>query len=335
MRSTPRSLLCTLTAALGAAVIVSATDTAVSYRHVATLPSVIDGQAISAVKFDPVGQRWWVTAAQSGLYWAEPGQGELRWKGPLVRGRVSGVEIAHDLGRLFFFTPDDLRYVDLTGDDPRPVTLVLTREGSSLAYDPESKRLYVGLVRTPRVMVFDAESGERAPDIVVPGWSSRSLEASPGRIFLQVGGKDGLYAIDTRAHTVAPWPVEGRLVTPAYLDADPGGRYVFASYDRYVAAIDVATARVLDRIVAPARAAIAWDPGSARLLVNWAFAAEQPRIRVMAYRVEGDRLIHDAELSNPVLGGVGLEPGENGFMQRGHQSLLLWSLAQPPSSGLR
>jgi DNA-binding beta-propeller fold protein YncE len=191
--------------------------------------------------FDPVGGRWYSTTS-SGIYWADPGEGALQWQGPLVPGRLHHIELAPELGLAFYGTPDDVRMIELkTGATPK--VLFQSRKVGSKAYDPLSKRLYLTEALSSRVLVFSIPGGERLPDIEVPGWTAHSLEASVGRIFLQAEGKSGLYVIDTRTHTVSEWPVEGPLTTPAHVEADPSGRFLFATYDRYVVAIDIATAR--------------------------------------------------------------------------------------------
>jgi hypothetical protein len=333
MSSFPRVLRFLFIPSLAAAVtvgvvaVVGAAAPEVSYRHVGTLPAIVNGDGFSSIRFDPKSGRLFATSRQ-GLYWTEPGAPDLRWKGPLVSKRLVGLEIASDLGRVFYSTIDEVGYVDLEGD-PQPVRLTSgSFTTADMAYDAASRRLYVSEYRSPRILAFDAANGERAPDLQVPGWWARQLEAANGRVFFQAAGKDGLFVIDTRAHTVAPWPVTGPLITPAYLDADPSGRYLFATYDRYVVAIDVATSTVIERIIAPSGAAIAWDPAGERLLVNWANASEQPRIRVQSYRVDADGLTKEVELTNPDVGAVGLEPTANGFVQRGYRTLLLWEVAR-------
>jgi DNA-binding beta-propeller fold protein YncE len=295
----------------------------VSYRHIATLPAIVDGGPVQ-VMFDPVGGRWYSTTS-SGIYWADPGEGALQWQGPLVPGRLHHIELAPELGLAFYGTPDDVRMIELkTGATPK--VLFQSRKVGSKAYDPLSKRLYLTEALSSRVLVFSIPGGERLPDIEVPGWTAHSLEASVGRIFLQAEGKSGLYVIDTRTHTVSEWPVEGPLTTPAHVEADPSGRFLFATYDRYVVAIDIATARVIGRIVAPSQAAIAWDPAAQRLLVNFRNDDEQPRVRLQVYRIEADTVTLEQELENPAAGAVGLEPATNGFLQRGHRDWLWWKV---------
>jgi hypothetical protein len=290
------------------------------YAVIATLPDVIGGQALHTLVFDPVGKRLYA-GSQIGLYWCDLSEATPRMKGPLFRKNIRTIEVAPDLGRVFYATPDEIGYADV-GRDGAPVHLA-NIWARALAYEPTRHELYVAS-RAPVVQVFDARSGEHGVDVSLPGWYGAQLEPIPGRVFLSVGGKDGLYAIDAATHQVAPWPVVGRVVTPATIEADPGGRYLFLAYYREIVAIDVATATVTGRVVMASTPAIAFDPGTGLLLATW-HDDSPPPIKVVAFRVDATGLIAVAQLPNPPIGGVGVEPTSHGFIQAGYHGLLVWS----------
>ena len=195
-----------------------------------------------------------------------------------------------------------------------------------IVYEPTRKELYVA-TRDPRLLVFDAVSGRAGDDVPLPGWFGTQLEAIPGRVFVLLEDKQGVYAIDAATHHVAAWPVTGRLVTPAYLEADPAGEYLFAAFDRELVAIDVKRATVIGDVVAPSTPSIAFDPGERVLLATW-HDDDPPPYKIRAYRPGPDGLTEIARLENPRIGISGVEPTSHGFVQRGHLALLVWS-SQP------
>jgi DNA-binding beta-propeller fold protein YncE len=207
------------------------------------------------------------------------------------------------------------------GEPGNPVRLAEGVRAWDMAYEPTRQELYVA-TRDPRVQVFDARSGERGSDIDLPGWHGLGLEAIPGRVFLGVGGKDGLYAIDAATHTVAPWPVTGRIVTPVYLDADPDGKYLFLTYSRDIVAIDVERAAVIGRVVTPFSGAIAYDPGTRLLVVT--YDDDPPPTRIVAYRVDENGLTPAGWMKSPSLGRMGVEPMHRGFLQSGLHTFFVW-----------
>jgi hypothetical protein len=121
--------------------------------------------------------------------------------------------------------------------------------------------------------------------------------------------------------------VTGRLITPAYLEADPAGEYLFAAFDRELVAIDVKRATVIGDVVAPSTPSIAFDPGERVLLATW-HDDDPPPYKIRAYRPGPDGLTEIARLENPRIGISGVEPTSHGFVQRGHLALLVWS-SQP------
>lgn len=293
------------------------------YSQVARVPSVVNGQALQAFAFDSVDRRLYA-GSPLGVYWVDLRERDPRIKGPMIRKRIDTIEVAPEAGRLFYTTPDELGYMNLRTNDP-PRTLAGRQwRTARLAYEPTRREMYIA-TRESGIAVYDTESGERGPVIELPGWYATMLEAVPGKVFFSVADKSGLFVIDAATHTVAPWPVTGKLVTPAYLDADPTGQYLFATYDRYVAAIDIASATVVARLVTATGARIAFDPERRLLIVSEYDQPGRPLIHIRAYSVDAAGFTRVAELKNPADGRVGLESFRGGFLQQGYRSLLLWS----------
>jgi hypothetical protein len=298
-----------------------------AYTQVARLPSVVNGQALYSFAHDPVDDRLYA-ASEQGLFWVDLTEATPRFKGPLVRKRLTSIEIAPDTGRLFYTTMDEVGMVKLRSTDP-PVRLA-GREWRTarLAYEPTRRQMYLA-TRDGRVRVFDAETGERSSDVVVPGDYANMLEAVPGRVFFTLVDRSGLFTIDAATKAVAEWPVDGPLVTPAYLDADPTGKYLFATYDRYVVAIDIARATVVGRLATAVGGRIAFDPERRLLIAAQYDEAGYPRIRLAAYRVDDGGITEETRLDNPSAGQIGLESLRGGgFLQSGHLSLFVWQLAE-------
>jgi len=293
-----------------------------SYTLVATLPDVVDGQPLRDFAFDDKTRRLYA-GSDRGLFWSDLSEENPVFNGPLFRKDIRRIEMAPDLGRVFYITETEVGYLDVRGTSPEPVTVVAGRLwGTELVYEPTRQQVYVA-TGTSRVVVLDARSGERAPDITLPGWSATGLEAVPGRVFMNVSGKNGIYQIDAATHAVTVWPVESQLVTPAHFEADPAGRTLFAAYDQFIVAIDIASGKQLGRITTTSSPAMAFDPGTGWLVTSWADA--RPRLRLKAFDVNAQGFAEMCEMDNPALGGFGLEPTAHGFIQRGHKSLLVWA----------
>jgi len=300
------------------------------YAQVARVPSVVDGQALQAFAFDPVAERLYAGSVL-GVFWIDLRDSVPRIKGPLIRKRIGTIEVAPEAGRLFYTTIDEFGYVNLRTTEPPQRLGGRQWRTARLAYEPTRREMYIA-THDSGIVVYDTETGERGPAIELPGWHATSLEAVPGKVFFSLADKSGLYVIDAATHQVAPWPVTGPLVTPAYLDADPTGRYLFATYDRFVVAIDVATATVVDRLATATGARIAFDPERRLLVVSEFDRPDHPRINLKAYAVGADGLKQVAELANPPDGQLGLESFRGGFLQEGYRSLLVWRAA--PASAL-
>jgi DNA-binding beta-propeller fold protein YncE len=242
-------------------------------------------------------------------------------KGPIIRKNILHIEIAPEIQRVFYMTPDEVGYADLDrfGES---VKLAGDLVPQDLVYEPTRREVYVS-VRDPHLLVFDGMTGRKGDDVPLPGWYGVELESIPGRVFLSVGGRDGLYTIDAATHAVAPWPVEGRIVTPARIEADPSGQYLFLAYYREIVAIDIARATVLGRVVTYGTPSIAFDPGERVLIATW--NDDPPPTRVVAFRASADGFAEIERYKNPNVGIVGVEPTSHGFVQAGSLSLLVWS----------
>jgi hypothetical protein len=294
------------------------------YTHVATVESIVDGQPLRAFTYDPVADRFYA-GSDRGLFWIDLSEPSPRLRGPLVRKDILAIEAAPDLGRVFFLTDDEIGYVDAR--TPGSAVHVAPRDRAlDIAYEPTRRELYAG-TRTPRVRVFDAASGERGPDVELPGWWAENLEAMPGRVLLTVGGTQGIFTIDAATRKAARWQLSSPFVTPAYIEADPAGRYVFLNNSRDIAVVDATSGVVLGRRATPTPAAIAFDPASSLLIATW--ADDPPPIRVVVFRVSKAGLAQVAELDNPVRGRRGVESVSRGFVQDGLRTLLVWRARAP------
>jgi hypothetical protein len=292
---------------------------------VSTVPFVVDGQQLRTFAFDPIGKRFYA-GSDRGLFWIDLNEPSPRLKGPLIKHDIIKIEVAPDAGRLFFLTPEELWSLDIRNLG-EPVLLGAGR-AYDLAYEPTRKEMYV-TPRLPVVWVFSAVTGEQAPDIKLPGWLGRGLEAVPGKVFLDVSGKPDLYVIDAKTRQVSPWKVRGSFVPPGFLEADPSGRFLFASYDRYVVAIDVEKATVVDRLVFLLNgASIAYDAAAERLIVSRPDPVEHD-IVIGVYRVDGKGFHEETRLKNPRLGGVGVEPTSYGFVQQAQYAMYVWAMKKP------
>jgi len=184
-------------------------------------------------------------------------------------------------------------------------------------------------LRGDEIAVYDGDTGERAPNVRLPGYRVTALEAVPGKVFFSIESKSGLYVIDAATHTVAPWPVNGKLVTPASLEANPAGQYLFAQFDRYVVAIDIRSATVVARLTTAGLASFAFDPESRQLVVAARLHPDHPKILLRTYAITANGFTQLAELKNPSEDEAGLHSMHGGFLQRSRDSLLFWSAAPP------
>ena len=191
------------------------------YKMIATLDRATDGNGFSTFAFDAKANRLYM-GSLGGLFWVDLSEKTPRIKGPSVRKRIVKIEFAPELQKIFYATADEVGYADLDrfGESKTLMSDITPRD---IVYEPTRKELYVA-TRDPRLLVFDAVSGRAGDDVQLPGWFGTQMEAMPGRVFVLLEDKQGLYVIDAATHHVAAWPVTGRLVTPAYPRSRSGRR---------------------------------------------------------------------------------------------------------------
>lgn len=292
------------------------------YTEVSSIDDAIGGRGLSTLAFDAKANRLYA-GSRLGLYWVNVADDKPVWKGPMFKAEIGHIEFAPELGRVFFTSLDGIGYVNVDSlGEPKMISKIL---GYDLAYEPTRREVYV-TSRASRVNVFDGATGEAGAVVDLPGWQGGGLEAVPGRVFLMQAKTPGIFTIDARTHALAPFKISEKITTPAYLEADPSGKYLFATYYQNIVAIDAATGRVLGRKIVPANAAIAFDPGSQMLIATW--ADEPTPVRVAAFRVDAKGLTEVEEFTNPRVGGIGVEPTSHGFVQVGVNRFYLWSTSR-------
>ena len=308
-----------LAAVVLAAASIGAVQTDPAYKVVGKIPDRDDGRLFRTFDTDRTTNRVYM-GSDRGLYWLDLADPE-RVKGPIFDKDILKIELAQDTGRLFYFTKDEVGYCDVrTTNEPK--TMRDRIEARAMAYEPTKRELYVA-TRDPYLTIFDGTKGEFGfrLQLEAQSWFGTQLEGAPGRVYAQVGGKQGLFVIDAATHKISPWPVKG-VVTPAYMEADPEGQYLFVTWDRYVAAIDARDARIIERVVAHG-SSIAYDPGSKLLINSWIDVA--PPLKITVYRVDAKGLSVVSKLENPDIGLAGVEPTNRGFLQRANTNLLVWA----------
>lgn len=285
----------------------------------ARVPAIVNGNTLGRLQFDPTGRRLYA-GSTDGLFWLNVDASAPKWQGPVVKSPITLLRVAPELRRVFFATREDVGYVDIDAFDKIHI-LAHVRAGG-LIYEPERRELYISF-RAPQIVVFNAETGERSDSIKVPGWYGQLLEAIPGRVFLTLPDKPGLFVINAASHRIGAWPVDGKISTPAAMEVDPTGRHVFLSYHQNIVAIDTATAKVVGRITTLGTAAIAFDPET-RLLVAFGVTQKSP-LRLTLHRID-DGFMDAGSMPNPAMEtGVRLEPTHGGFIQRADKNWLIWS----------
>ncbi|MEZ5320011.1 MAG: hypothetical protein R2752_21600 [Vicinamibacterales bacterium] len=290
------------------------------YVVAATLPPAVDGRFLSGFEFDPVTEDLYALTDRA-LYRLKLTE-KPDFGAPIVDKVIWRMTLDRRDGRLFYATEDEIGYLDVRTPGARPVTVQADVSAISLAYAQETGELFASLSREPRVLVFDGRTGARRTDIALPGWYGAGLTAAPRRVFLQVAGESGLYWIDPVAHEVQPWPMPREVVTPAFLDADPGSRFLVVAYDHEFLVFDVASARVIGRVVTPSRPTIAFDPETDRLIASW--DDDPPPGFMASYKVTSRALVDTGRIRKPSVADVEVRGMPGGFIQRAGRGWLVW-----------
>ena len=288
------------------------------YHVAATLSSVMDGRPLSWLVFDRESNKLFAGSIE-GVYTADLAAPKPQMTGPLVKTHASVIEVAPDLGRVFYGGVDGIGWVPERGGTPVTIS---DKFAWDLVYEPTHHEIYASFQFLPYVMVFDARTGDRRAVLDVPGWNASQLEAVPGKVFMLVGGKDGVYTIDANTHAVEPWEVEGKLITPGMLQADPNGRYLFMARTSEIDQIDIATRRIVGKAAMFGMPSISFDPANGRLVAAW---PDQTilRERLIVFQPGPDGLKQVAQLTNTT-GGLHLIRTNHGFIQNGDHQFLVW-----------
>jgi hypothetical protein len=164
------------------------------------MPRVVNSNSIHGMVFDHVGRRLY-SQTERGIYWVDPLAVEPHFNGPILPPRSGAIEIASDLGRLYFSRDrEHLGYLNLRTN---AVTTLVGKEwrGGRLAYEPTHKEIYSPTrARGDELAVYEAETGKLSDTIKLPGTRVMRLEAVPGMVFFSVENRFGLHVIDAATH---------------------------------------------------------------------------------------------------------------------------------------
>lgn len=290
------------------------------YSQVSSIDSRVDGKAFRSLAFDAKANRLY-GGSDRGLFWVNVGEAKPIWKGPMFKMDVTHIEVAPELGRVFFTTVDDgVGYVNVDAlGEPK---IISKMRASDMAYEPTRREVYV-TSRAPYVNVFDAATGESGAVVDLPGWEGGGLEAVPGRVFLMQAKTSGLFFIDAKTRALSSFKTSEKITTPAHVEADPSGRFIFVAYYQNIVAINATTGKVAGRVTVPSTPSIAFDPGANLLVATW--HDEPTPVRVAAFKVDELGLTQVSQFKNPTVGAVGVEPTSNGFVQVGLNRFYIWS----------
>jgi hypothetical protein len=298
------------------------------YTLVSQFPSIVDDEGLANFAFDPVARRLYAQSRE-GVYWVDTRDAKPTLQGPILPKQTISIEVVPDIGRLYFSSLIGYGYLNLRSNDPPKTVVGQEWRGGRIVYEPTRKEMYTVAHqrRGAPISVHAAETGEHLQDIQIPGWSVSSLEAVPGKVFFSVQDKPGLYVIDATTHVVTPWPVTGKLVTPASLEGDPSGQYLFAHYGYDVVAIDIRTSTVVGRLKSAGDTTFAFDPESRLIIVAARDFPDHPRMRLRAYSVGANGFTPVAELKNLSEDETDVRSMAGGFLQRGRHAFYLWTAA--------
>jgi DNA-binding beta-propeller fold protein YncE len=204
-----------------------------------------------------------------------------------------------------------------------PVTMS-TQTAWDVVYEPTQHEVYVAAEHSPDVAVFDAVTGKLKIRIPVPGWNAYQLEAAPGVVYMELGGKDGIFTIDAKTHVVAPFEIKGSFITPGEIQVDPSGQYLFMARTREIDAVNLATHTVIGRVQMFGTPSIGWDPDSHVLIASWP-AVTRAYDMLMVYRLDPKGMTLLTSLKNEQAGTNALYRTDRGFLQRGDLKFLVWS----------
>jgi hypothetical protein len=288
------------------------------YHVVASLASVMNGRPLSWLVFDRQSNKLFAASVE-GVYTADLAAPKPQMSGPIVKAHASVIEVAPDLGRVFYGGVDGIGWVPERGGAPVQIS---DKFAWDLVYEPTHHEIYASFQFLPYVMVFDARTGERRAVLNVPGWNASQLEAVPGKVFMLVGGKNGVFTIDANTRAVSPWEVDGKLITPGMLQADPSGRYLFMARPSEIDQIDIATHRIVGKAAMFGMPSISFDAANGKLVAAWpeeTFLKE----RLIVFQPGADGLKQVAQLTNTT-GGIHLIRTNHGFIQHGDHAFLVW-----------
>ena len=287
---------------------------------VSSIPSVMDGHPLRTFIFDRTSNRLFAGNVV-GLYMSDLSVAKPKVTGPLARGIMTAIDVAPDLGRVFYAAVDEIGYVSERGG---PAVKISSRNGWDIVYEPTRHEVYVAFEHTAQVLVFDATTGDQRAAVELPGWNAFELEAIPGRVFMMLGGKDGLYSIDAATHKIEPWEVKGPFITPGDLQADPSGQYLFMARSGEIDEVNIATHAVVGRVAMFGTPSISFDADSHVLVAAWPDVTRLAD-RLMVFRPAADGLSLLATLKNESTGRSRVVRTNRGFLQIGDLRYLVWS----------
>jgi DNA-binding beta-propeller fold protein YncE len=295
------------------------------YSQVSRLPRVVDSGAFVQFAFDPVGRRLYAHSRE-GVYAIDVQAREPEATGPILPRTIASIEMAPDLGRLYFARErEQFGYLNLRTNQ-KTILAGPEWQGGWLVYEQTRRELYTPTrFRGETISVYDGDTGKRTAEIKLPGFQVTALESVPGKVFFSVANKAELYSIDAATHTVTPWRVNGQKITlPARLHGDPAGQYLFLGYDRHVLAVDPQSGNAIARLLTGGSPSFAFDPEKRLLVVSALEHPDHPRVRLHTYSIGPSGFTLVGELPNRQNEGWGLVSMYGGFLQQGYDSLLFW-----------
>jgi DNA-binding beta-propeller fold protein YncE len=271
-----------------------------AYSLTATVP--IGLQGYTDLDEDPATGRIYL-ALRDGLRVVDPATGEIGTQQRHLE--MSGtLEVGSDINRIFAEINDDyVGFIDLRSYHLDH--LVPVESPGRLVYEPATEELYVFSAREPRVFIFNGRTGDQKRVIDLPGWGGDGLLKTPGKIWVVVPPKRGLYVIDTAERQLKEFPMSTPLRNlPARFEiaADAAGRVLYALDDFRILAVDAESGQ---RIASAQRGAktLMYDDASGLLMAHLS-EPDHPLMKLVAYRLEGDTLVRVSEQRLPLEGGL-------------------------------